>query len=122
MTPQQSAAELTAAVAAQEGVLRINVHVLSKQERKELHQVVGAYGAACTVAQARDFCSPGPVMTGIYTVLVVGLFIGLSALWLPFLLCALVAVFAVPMKVAKSKARWLQILPAERDADRVELV
>lgn len=122
MTPQQSAADLSASVAAQEGVLRISTMALAKAEAKELHQVVGAYGAACTVAMARDFCSPGPKMTVFYAALVTVFFLGLAALWLPFALCALLAPVLVPMRVAKSKARWLQILPPERDGDRLELV
>jgi|GEM_PF-3932579 len=124
MTPQQSAAVLSAALAndKKNGVLRISGMVLSKHERAELHRVVGAYGAACTVKMARDFCSPGPKMTAFYTVLTVLLFLGLAALWLPFLLCALLAVFGVPMRVAAGKARWAQILPPERDEDRLELL
>jgi hypothetical protein len=122
MTPQQSAAELSATVAAQEGVLRINVQALSKAERKELHQVVGAFGAACTVKMARGHCSPGPVMTAVYTVLTMAFFAGLAVLFLPLLLCAVLAPVVVPMRVAKSKARWLQLLPPERDADRLELI
>lgn len=122
MTPQQSAAELSAAVAAQDGVMRVNVQALSKVERKELHQVVGAFGAACTVKMARDHCSPGPKMTAVYTVLCMLFFAGLSVLFLPLLLCVVLAPFVVPWRVASTRARWLQILPPERDAHRLELV
>jgi len=94
---------------------------LSKSEAKEIHRVLSALGEAATVKAVRDFCSPGPVATAVYTVLAAAVLLVLSAVFMPLVFAALAALVVVPIKVATSRARWLLLLPEEHDDKRVVL-
>lgn len=94
---------------------------LSKSEAKEIHRVLSALGEAATVKAVRDFCSPGPVMTAVYTVLAAAVLLVLSGLFMPLIFAAVAALVVVPLQVATARSRWSLLLPKEHDAKRVVL-
>ena len=99
----------------------VNTQHLKFWERVHLRQIVRAqYG--CTVRQAREHCSPTGWALLWTTVGATLLALSAGLIFTPiFLLLALTIPVGMPLKARMDRARWLAILPPERDDEVVEL-
>lgn len=100
----------------------VRVNALTKEEAKDIKRALRFAGKSPTVENVRKIVAPGNLMLLIYIAATFAVLAGLSAIFLPLIIVAIVSPAIVIYKVKQSRTRWGQLLPESANKKIVELV